>query len=159
MTERTEQRISIKFCFNLGKNCAETIEMLQKAFKGECMGEAQFKEWYRRYKSGRTSVDSDPRSDRHSTGTSSDNVECVCVAVEQDRRLTVRQLEDELKIPKSTVWRISTENLGMTPHRLDDKETVETNGTNALKAITKSDFQESFNKWKHRYKRLVQSNG
>lgn len=88
--------------------------MLQKAFKDECMGKTQIKEWYRRFKSGRTSVVSDPRSGRPSTGTSSDNVERVRVAVEQDRHLTVRELEDELGIPKSTVWRILTENFGMT---------------------------------------------
>ncbi|XP_033224565.1 protein GVQW3-like [Belonocnema kinseyi] len=88
--------------------------MLQKAFKDECIAKTQIKEWYRRFKSGRTSLDSDPRSGRPSTGTSSDNVERVRVAVEQDRRLNVRELEDELGIPKSTVWRILTENLGMT---------------------------------------------
>ncbi|GFX42464.1 FLJ37770-like protein [Trichonephila clavipes] len=70
MAERTEQRICIKFCFNLGKSCAETIEMLQKAFKDECMGKTQIKEWYGRFKNGRTSVNSDPRSGRPSTGTS-----------------------------------------------------------------------------------------
>ncbi|GFV00354.1 protein GVQW3 [Trichonephila clavipes] len=114
MAERTEQRISLKFCFNLGKSCAETIEMLQKAFKDECMGKTQIKEWHGRLKNGRTSLDSDPRSGRPSTGTSLHNVERVRVAVEQDRRLTVRELEDEIRIPKSTVWRILTENLGMT---------------------------------------------
>ncbi|GFT44632.1 histone-lysine N-methyltransferase SETMAR [Trichonephila clavipes] len=315
MAERTEQRIGIKFCFNLGKSCAETIEMLQKAFKDECMGKTQIKEWYGRFKNCRTSVDSDPRSGRPSTGTSSHNVERVRVAVEQDRRLTVRELEDEIRITKSTVWRILTENLGMTRvcakfipkllsdqqknlrleiaqdnleminmevsvgataekspskskqhqvnvvvffyyegivhheyahtgqkinkeyyvevlkrlrnairrkrpqlresgdwllhhdnapahtsnlvqqylskhsiaqlrqppyspdiapcdfwlfprlkmplkgHRFDNKQTVETNATNALKAISKTDFQECFNKWKHRYEQLVQPNG
>ncbi|GFT88999.1 protein GVQW3 [Trichonephila clavipes] len=114
MAERTEQQICIIFCFNLGKSCTETIEMLQKAFKDECMGKTQIKEWYGRFKNGRTSVDSDPRSGRPSTGTSSHNVERVRVAVEQDRRFTVRELEDEIRIPKSTVWRILTENLGMT---------------------------------------------
>ncbi|GFX85027.1 protein GVQW3 [Trichonephila clavipes] len=114
MAERTEQRICIKFCFNLGKSCAEPIEMLQKAFKDECMGKTQIKEWYGQFKNGRTSVDSDPHSGRPLTGTSSHNVERVRVTIEQDRRLTVRELEDEIRIPKSIVWRILTENLGMT---------------------------------------------
>ncbi|GFW64307.1 hypothetical protein TNCV_273311 [Trichonephila clavipes] len=56
----------------------------------------------------------DNRHVEFSEGTSSHNVERVRVAVEQDRRLTVRELEDEIRIPKSTVWRILTENLGMT---------------------------------------------
>ncbi|KAG5316739.1 SETMR methyltransferase, partial [Acromyrmex insinuator] len=56
-------------------------------------------------------------------------------------------------------------------HRFDDKKTVETNATNALKAIPitdfqdcfgkwkHTDFQDCFGKWKHRYERVVQSNG
>ncbi|KAG5329102.1 GVQW3 protein, partial [Acromyrmex heyeri] len=64
MTEKVEQRICIKFCFKLEKTCAETIEMLQKAFEDECMGKTQIKEWYKRFKNGRTSVDSDSRSGR-----------------------------------------------------------------------------------------------
>ncbi|GFY08975.1 protein GVQW3 [Trichonephila clavipes] len=270
MTERTEQRICIKFCFNLGKSCAETIEMLQKAFKDEWMGKTQIKEWYGRFKNGRTSVDSDPRSGRPSTGTSSHNVERVRVAVEQDHRLTVRELEDEIRIPKMEVsvgataekspskskqhqvnvdcffyyegivhhkyahtgqtinkeyyvevlkrlrnairrkrpqlwesgdWLLHHDNapahtsnlvqqylskhsiaqlrqppyspdiapcdfwlfprlkMPLKGHRFDNKQTVETNATNALKVISKTDFQECFNKWKHRYEQLVQSNG
>ncbi|KAG5336104.1 GVQW3 protein, partial [Acromyrmex heyeri] len=62
MTEKVEQRICIKFCFKLENTCAETIEMLQKAFGDECMGKTQIKEWYKRFKNGRTSVDNDSRS-------------------------------------------------------------------------------------------------
>ena len=54
MTERTDQRIFIKYCFNLGKSCTETIKMIQKAFVDEIMGVTQIKEWYRRFKNGRT---------------------------------------------------------------------------------------------------------
>ncbi|KAL4105054.1 hypothetical protein QTP88_020329 [Uroleucon formosanum] len=109
-----EQRICIKFCFNLEKTCTETIQMLQKAFGDDCMGKTQIKEWFKRFKNGRTSVASDPRSGRPSTGKTSDNVECVRAAIEQDHRLTTRELEDDLGIPKSTVHRILTEDLGMT---------------------------------------------
>ena len=45
VTERTDQRICIKFCFNLGKSCTETIEMIQMAFVGGSMSIAQIKEW------------------------------------------------------------------------------------------------------------------
>ena len=51
MIEKTDQRICTKFCFNLGKSCTETIEMIQKAFVDESMGITQIKEWYRRLKS------------------------------------------------------------------------------------------------------------
>ena len=43
MTERTDQRICIKFRFNLDKSCTETIEMIQKAFVDESMIITQIK--------------------------------------------------------------------------------------------------------------------
>ncbi|GFV81724.1 histone-lysine n-methyltransferase setmar-like protein [Trichonephila clavipes] len=247
--------------------------MLQKAFKDECMGKTQIKEWYGRFKNGRTSVDSDPCSGRPSTGTSSHNVERVRVTVEQHRRLTIitgdetwvygydpetKQQSSQWKFPseprpkkarqsrsniKSMLivffyyegivhheyahtgqiikkeyyievlkrlrnfgnpvtgffittmlqrahtlnfvqqylskhsivqlrqppyspdiapcdfWLFPRLKMPLKGHRFDNKQTVETNATNALKAISKTDFQECFNKWKHRYEQLVQSNG
>ena len=68
--------------------------MIQKAFVDESMSITQIKEWYRRFKNGRISVDSDPRSGRPFLTTTSENIERVRLAFEGDRRLTVRQLEN-----------------------------------------------------------------
>ena len=114
MSEILEQRICIKFCFKLGKTCAETIVMIKRAYKEESMGKSQIAEWFKRFKEGRTSVESDPRSGRPSTTTTTENIERVRLAINQDRRLSVRKLESELGIPKSNVWNILTENLQMT---------------------------------------------
>ena len=78
--------------------------MMQKAFGNECMSKTRIKEWYNRFKGGPTSVDSDSRSGRPSTTKTLDNIERVRVAIEGDRRLTVRELENDLGIPKITVW-------------------------------------------------------
>ena len=86
--------------------------MIQKAFVDESMGIAQIKEWQRRFKNGRTSVDSDPRSGRPSLTTTPENIERVRLAIEGDRRLTVRELENDLGIPKTTVWEILNKILG-----------------------------------------------
>ena len=68
--------------------------MIQKAFVDESMGITQMKEWYRRFRNGRTSVDSDSRSGRPSLTTTPENIERVRLAFEGDRRLTVRELEN-----------------------------------------------------------------
>ena len=81
--------------------------MIQKAFVDESMGITQIKAWYRRFKNGRTSVDSDPRSGRPSLTTTPENIKRV-------RRLTVRELENDLGIPKTTVWEIFNKILGIT---------------------------------------------
>ena len=87
--------------------------MIQKAFVDESMGTTQIEEWYRRFKNGRTSVDSDPRSVRPSL-TTPENIERVRLAIEDERRLTLRELENDLGIPKITVWEIVNKILGMT---------------------------------------------
>ena len=114
MTEKQDQRICIKFCFQLGKMSSETIQMVQKAFGNECMSKTRIKEWYNRFKGGRTSVDSDSRSGRSSTTKKLDNIEQVRIAIEGGRRLTFRELENDLGIPKTTVWEILNKILGMT---------------------------------------------
>ena len=68
--------------------------MIQKAFVNESMGITQIKEWYRRFKNGCTSVESDSGSGRPSLTTTPENIERVRLAVEGDRRLTVRKLEN-----------------------------------------------------------------
>ena len=114
MTEKQDQRICIKFCFQLGKTSSETIQMVQKSFGNECMSKTRIKEWYNRFKGGRTSVDSDSRSGRPSMKKTLDNIERVRLVIEGDRRLTVRELENDLSIPKITVWEILNKILGMT---------------------------------------------
>ena len=114
MTEQQDHRICIKFCFKLGKTSSDTIQMIEKAFGNECMSKARIKEWYNRFKGGRTSLDSDSRSGRPSTTKKLDNIEHVRLAIEGDRRLTVRELENDLGIPKNTVWEILNKIIGMT---------------------------------------------
>jgi hypothetical protein len=67
MTERVEQGHCIKFCQKLGGTQSETIRKIQQAFGNDAMGVTQIKEWYNRFKNGRTSVDSDQRTSRPST--------------------------------------------------------------------------------------------
>ena len=88
--------------------------MMQKAFGNECMSKTRIKEWYNRFKGGRTSVDSNSRSGRPWTTKTLDDIKQVRLAIEGDRRLTVRELETYLRIPKTTVWEILNKILGMT---------------------------------------------
>jgi hypothetical protein len=66
-TGRLEQRYCIKFCQKLGDSQVETIWKIQRVFGDNAMGITQIKEWYNRFKDGRTSVVSDARSGRPTT--------------------------------------------------------------------------------------------
>jgi len=67
MCESTEQRICIKVCFKIGKTATETYQLLQQAYGEDAMGRTQEFDRFRRFKEGRISVESDPRSGRPST--------------------------------------------------------------------------------------------
>ena len=62
MFESTEQRICIKFCFKIGKTAMETYRLLQQAYVEDAMDRTQMFDWFRRFKKGRTPVESDPHS-------------------------------------------------------------------------------------------------
>jgi transposase len=53
------------------------------------MSDAQIKLWYRRFKDGWESVESDPRSGRPSTRRTPENVQLVRAAINENRRMIV----------------------------------------------------------------------
>ena len=112
MTERVDQQICIKFCFKLGHSSAETIPMMKKAFGDDSMSEAKIKLWYRCFKDGWESAESDQRSGRPSTSRTPKNVESFRAATNENWRLTVRELEEDLGNPQPIVSQILTEALG-----------------------------------------------
>ena len=59
-SDTLEERLAIKFCFELGKNATETYGRLQTAaFRPSCMNRASVFEWHKRFKEGRGSVRDD----------------------------------------------------------------------------------------------------
>ena len=87
MTEKQNQQICIKFCFQIGKTSSEIIQMMQKTFGNKCMSKTRIKEWYIRFKGSRTSVDSNSRSGRPSATKTLDNIERV-LAVSKTQKTT-----------------------------------------------------------------------
>jgi hypothetical protein len=58
----------------------------------------QVKEWFNRFKVGRTLADSDQRSGRPSTSRNANVIENVPSLILEDRRLTVREIAEEVGI-------------------------------------------------------------
>lgn len=110
MTERVDQQICI---YKLKHSSAGTIWIIQKSFGDDSVSEAQIKLRYSCFTDGRESVESDPRPGRPSTSRTPENVECVWAAINENRRLTVRELEEGQGIPRTSVSAILTEGLGM----------------------------------------------
>jgi len=113
MTNFKEQRIYIKFCFDLKKTAAETHRMLQQAFRDNAMSQSKIFVWYKRIKDGRTSVEDDERSGRPSTSTAPENIAKVREAILADRRKTIHDVCEIVVLSYGTVQHILADNLSM----------------------------------------------
>jgi transposase len=113
MAECTEQRACIKFCFKLGKSAAECYENLKVAFGDQAMSRTQVFEWFRKFKNGRQSIESDARTGRPATSNNDIITNKVRDLIKQDRRLTVREIAEEVGISCGSCHSILTKNLNM----------------------------------------------
>ena len=113
MMEQLEQQYCIKFCQKLGDSQVETIWKIQWAFGDDAMGITQIKDWYNRFNDGRTSVENDAYAGRCSTSRNDELTDQVQTFVMQDRRVTVRELAEEVGINTGSVHSILTDVLAM----------------------------------------------
>jgi len=102
--DKVQQRVCIDFCLRLGKSGAETYEMLQAAFGKPCLSQSKTVEWYSRFKSGR-------RPGRPSTSHTEETVACVREIIHADRRLTIREVAEEVRVAFGKYQKILTEDL------------------------------------------------
>jgi len=77
------------------------------------MSITRIKEWYNGFKDGSTSVDSEPRHGRPSTSRNDNVINPVQTLLMQDRRITVRELADEVGVSIGSVRTILTADLGV----------------------------------------------
>ncbi|GFX46940.1 protein GVQW3 [Trichonephila clavipes] len=96
MERSLEQRYAIKFCVILGKNATETFQMLQEAFKDNCISISQSGKWHKAFKTGREEVADEPHSGRPTTARTEKNVDRVCEVLRTDHRLSIQQIADTL---------------------------------------------------------------
>ncbi|GFW22262.1 protein GVQW3 [Trichonephila clavipes] len=96
MERSLEQRYAIKFCVKLRKNETETFQMLQEAFKDDCILRSQSRKWHKAFKEGREEIADEPRSGRPTTTRTEENVDRVREVLRTDRRLSIQQIADTL---------------------------------------------------------------
>jgi len=72
--ERARAACVHQVCVKLGRNGAETFEMLRTAFGEQCLSRARIFEWHKKFKEGRDFADDNPRSGRPTTNKTDDSV-------------------------------------------------------------------------------------
>jgi len=85
--------------------------MLQQAYGEDCLSRTQGHEWYQHFKSGRTSIEDDPKSAWPSMSMDNNHVEKVLAFICQNCRLTVLEVAEEVGICKSSCHLILTNKL------------------------------------------------
>ena len=113
MTHLEKQCVCVKFCFKLRKAPAKTFQILHQAYGEDGLSRTQWHEWYQRFKSGRTSIEDDPKFGRPFTSMDDDQLEKVLAVICQNRRLTVREVIEEVGVCKSSCHLILTDKLKM----------------------------------------------
>jgi len=113
MDNITEQSSCIKFCFKISKNDTETFELIKLAFRDISLSRCVTFDWFKRFKEGRISIEDDHRPGRPSTSKTNDTITLVRNKIRNDRRLTVREVANEVGISIGTCHSILSDELGM----------------------------------------------
>ena len=88
--------------------------MLTKAYGVSAMSKTRVYEWYKRFQDGREDVEDDERPGRPSTSTTDENdVENVKEMFMNDRRITIREVADDVGILIGSCHEIFSNVLGM----------------------------------------------
>ncbi|GFG40241.1 hypothetical protein Cfor_09829 [Coptotermes formosanus] len=110
MSAEKEERACIKFCVKLGKNRAESFQMLKTAFGDECFSHADTLEWFKKFKEGQTTVDDHTRCGRLPS-RSDYSVTCVRELIRVNRRLPIRENSPKVGMSYGKCQAILTEDL------------------------------------------------
>jgi hypothetical protein len=95
MADIHEQCINIKFYFKLGRKFMGTHEMMKNVYGYQCMSCTRCYEWFMRFTDGQQSTHDEPRLGRPSTSCDGAHVVQVREIMCSNRRLTVREIEEE----------------------------------------------------------------
>ena len=127
--------------------------MMQQAYGEDYLSPTQCQDWYQHYKSGRTSIQNDPKSGWPSTSMDNNHIEKVLAVICQNHRIIVREVTEEVGICKSLCHLILTNKLKMRPvaaifvsHLLTDaqKENRVTGVTVSQELFDHSNAEENF---------------
>jgi len=108
-----EQNINIKFCFKLQKSAKETHEVLKLVYGDAAVTMKTGFKWFERFLNGCESVEDEERSGRPSTSKTQENVERVSEIIRSNRRMTIREISEDLNVSYGSVQNIITTDLNL----------------------------------------------
>jgi [histone H3]-lysine36 N-dimethyltransferase SETMAR len=102
----TAQRHAIQFCVLDGKSFTKTFKKMQVVYGEKCLSRSSVYKWFTRFKNGRQTANSDPKSGRPRHGRCEKNKKSVEAELKKNPRATVEFLSQELHISHGTIHKI-----------------------------------------------------
>ncbi|KAG6461014.1 hypothetical protein O3G_MSEX012380 [Manduca sexta] len=93
-----EQRTCIKFCVKNDIKCADAFRMLTVAYGEATLDKSNVYRWYKMFSESREDVNDEERAGRPSTSTIDEKIDEVKKMVLANRRITVREIAEDLGI-------------------------------------------------------------
>ena len=105
------QRANIKFCFKIGKTFTETFELMKKVYGDDCLSRARVH---------------DEHTDSPKSVITENSIEIVREFIKNEPKSSLKSMESEFNISKTSIYRILTDHLGLRkvcerfiPHKLN----------------------------------------
>ena len=111
--EPVECRAVIRFLYLKGRTPQETFDEMKETYGDDAPSYDLVKRWHREFKHGRKSVETAPKPGRPSSAIDEASVRQVEAAILEDRRITIRQIAQEVKISTGSVETIIHNHLHM----------------------------------------------
>jgi hypothetical protein len=105
-------KVCIKLCANLGKSATETLMMIQQASGDQILRCTQVLQWHAQFKTDCTSVDADEQTGRLTICTTPQTVARIQELVRQDRRQTILNIAEEVRVGYGTCQRVLMKEFG-----------------------------------------------
>ncbi|UYV67946.1 hypothetical protein LAZ67_5002570 [Cordylochernes scorpioides] len=111
--KKMDQRTCIKFCVKNEIKCADAFRMLTVAYGEATLDRSNVYRWYKMFSEGREDVNDEERAGRPSTSTTDEKINEVVKMILANRRITVREVDEDLNISIGSCHSIFINDLGM----------------------------------------------
>ncbi len=108
---KLQQRINIHFLQKLGMTLPLTQRFLQQVYGAQCLGERSMRNWYHAFRDSLTQVTDLLRRAKIRRGRSASNIQAVSHMVQDDRRVSIKDICRATTLSYGTVQRILTQDL------------------------------------------------
>ncbi|UYV69704.1 hypothetical protein LAZ67_7000325 [Cordylochernes scorpioides] len=110
--KKMDQRTCIKFCVKNEIKCADAFRMLTVAYGEAPLDRSNVYPWYKMFSEGREDVNDEERAGRPSTSTTDEKINEVEKMILANRRITVREVAEDLNISIGSCHSIFINDLG-----------------------------------------------